>query len=399
MKNELRTPLYVLIQDYIKMRIATGKLHIHDKLPSEAELMKQFNVSRITVSNALTEMAKEGHIYRIPGRGTFVNDINNKDDIREESGSIEKNETGEKIAVPDSQPGGSGLIGFIIPDLKDYFSLNILNGIKKALDERGHSLLIKIAFDKAGEEQAIKELLRLGVEGMVIFPSDQETYNDEILALKVNHYPFVLVDRYLPGVETNYVVSNNVLGGKLAASHLYQLGHRKIAICTSTMLPTSSTEERIRGYSSELAQRGVVNNHEFVIKDINISNNENNEIDITDFEKNEQLVHFLKTHKATAYIATDNNLAIYIYKVCKYLGIRIPEDISLVCFDDPTYLFGDYSFFTHILQSEKLIGYKAGQLLAEMLQNGNIENSVGYSKIVFDPILVIRKSSTAVNER
>src|SRR5690348_16586868 len=71
MQNK-RKPLYSQIHDHFKSRIISGELQEGDKIPSETEIMEQFSVSRITVVNAMAGLAKEGLIYRIPGRGSFV---------------------------------------------------------------------------------------------------------------------------------------------------------------------------------------------------------------------------------------------------------------------------------------------------------------------------------------
>lgn len=408
MKNESRTPLYAMIKDYIKKQIADGTFSTNDRLPPEVELMKTFNVSRITVTKALTEMADEGMVYRIPGRGTYVsgNPGSSPADTIYANEPRAKDPAEDKTAIAESPPEGSGLIGFTIPTLEDYFSTNILNGIKKSLDERGYSLLIQITFDRAKEEQAIRNFIKFGVDGMIIFPVDQETYNEEILALKVNHFPFVLVDRYLPGIDTSYVISNNVLGGKLAVSHLYELGHRNIAICTSTMLPTSSTGDRITGYLNELYERGIKENSGLIIKDIDVSKFESSPGDASKDNllsaesngNNLRLIDVLKHGKATAFIVTDGKTAVYISRVCEHLGLRIPEDISLICFDDPLYTPFNSSFFTHIKQSERSMGYKAGEIMADLLKPDKKENLQEYHKIILDPELVVRKSSGPVRK-
>lgn len=408
MKNESRTPLYAMIKDYIKKQIADGAFKADDRLPPEVELMKTFNVSRITVTKALTEMADEGIVYRIPGRGTYVSgSFSSHANTSEAIESMTKEPADEKTTVTESRPEGSGLIGFTIPTLEDYFSTNILNGIKKALDERGYSLLIQITFDKAKEEQAIRNFIKFGVDGIIIFPVDQETYNEEILALKVNHFPFVLVDRYLPGIDTSFVISNNVLGGRLAVSHLYELGHRNIAICTSTMLPTSSTGDRIAGYLNELAERGIKENPDLIIKDIDVSKFDDGldsvfKGDIVATENNGnnlRLIEVIRKRKATAFIATDGKTAVYISKVCEHLGLRIPEDISLICFDDPLYTPFNSSFFTYVKQSERAMGYKAGQIMADLLKPEKKEHNPEYHKVILDPELVVRKSSGPVRKK
>lgn len=72
MQDTYRLPLYAVIMEEIKERIANGTYQPNDRLPSEKELMAAYGVSRIVAVNALTNLVKEGLIYRIPGRGSFV---------------------------------------------------------------------------------------------------------------------------------------------------------------------------------------------------------------------------------------------------------------------------------------------------------------------------------------
>ena len=92
-----------------------------------------------------------------------------------------------------------------------------------------------------------------------------ETYNEDILALKLNGYPFVLVDRYFQGVETNVVHSDGFLGGKLAVDYLWSLGHRDIAICSDSPLSTITVEDRINGYLEELKNKKAMINPALIL--------------------------------------------------------------------------------------------------------------------------------------
>lgn len=301
-----------------------------------------------------------------------------------------KNETEERSFFSNEEANDQKIIGFIIPNILDYFSINLLNGAKDLISEIGCSLLIKCSQNREMEANAIRELLNIGVDGIIIFPVDQETYSDEILMLKVNRFPLVLVDRYLPGVETNYVISNNTLGAELATAYIYDLGHRNIAICSSTLLPTSSTEDRVSGYMNELKNRGELINPELIISDV--------KIDYEDFEQNEQLLSVLRSRKATAYITTESKMSMYIYQLCMKNGVRVPEDVSIISFDDPSPEFGEYGFFTHISQSEYEMGYEAANTLVNILQGEQNSSENGYKKIVIEPKLVVRKS-TGIHEK
>ncbi|MDU5950378.1 MAG: GntR family transcriptional regulator, partial [Paenibacillus macerans] len=106
MQNE-RVPLYMQIQQHFKDLIQQGQLKENDKIPSEKELMEQFDVSRITVANALTQLAKDGWIYRIPGRGSFVgeniNELLGGSHVREPgSGSGAQNGLGNAGSIDEA---------------------------------------------------------------------------------------------------------------------------------------------------------------------------------------------------------------------------------------------------------------------------------------------------------
>ncbi|MDD6212454.1 MAG: GntR family transcriptional regulator [Clostridiales bacterium] len=75
------TPMYMRIQQYIRLQIESGEWPVDSPVPTESELMEKFNVSRITVTTALRELVKEGLIYRIQGKGTYVAEQTKTPDI------------------------------------------------------------------------------------------------------------------------------------------------------------------------------------------------------------------------------------------------------------------------------------------------------------------------------
>lgn len=382
MDNERRTPLYVKIQEFFIDQIATGKLKANEKIATEKELMEKFDVSRITVANALSGLAKDGWIYRIPGRGSFVKE--NTDQLIPSLDSMDQNQQPIVTPIPLSK-STKRVIGLIIPSISDFFAIRLNLGIAEIVNNDDFYLVIILSNDIKGEKLAIKELLRMGVAGLLIFPTDGENYSDEILTLKVEGFPFVLIDRYLPGVETNCIYSDNLLGSKMAVSHLYDLGHREIAICSDSALKTISVNDRISGYMKELELRGEMINPALLLTGFTI--------DYEKLDPDTPLFRYMRNRLATAYIALNAKLGLHMVRMAKQIGLSIPEDISIMTFDDPSSGYDDNNNYTHIAQSEREMGREAAKMLIELIRQEPKGKGNRYRKIVLDPQLIIGGST------
>ncbi|HLU23837.1 MAG TPA: GntR family transcriptional regulator [Bacillaceae bacterium] len=410
-----REPLYLQIHEYFKELISTNQLAAHEKIPTEKEIMQQFNVSRITVTNALAELVKEGLIYRIPGKGSFVQDgaqqlAVSKQDASEESTQLEEpqfellpaenlqhrnNNTNYETPILEEKTENSGVtvtnrkvIGLILPVIEDFFAIRLINGIYEVFNESEYMVTLMLSQNsKQQEREAIRELLRMQAVGLLIFPVDAEIYNEDILELKVKNFPFVLIDRYLPGVETNYVCSDNVEGAKLAVSHLWDLGHRNIAICSDSALPTITVDHRIKGYMDALKERETMINPNLIVTDFKVGAGH--------VDENHILYDFIKNRHASAYIALNAKLGVYIARIAKELSLRIPEDISIITFDDPSF-DTDFGVYTHISQSEQDIGREAAKILIQVLEDQKHDRIIHYRKKNLSPKLIVKSTTGPV---
>ncbi|MCJ8007482.1 GntR family transcriptional regulator [Lederbergia wuyishanensis] len=390
MSSGTREPLYLQIQDYFKNQISSNQLAPHEQIPTEKEIMEKFNVSRITVTNALAELVNEGLIYRIPGKGSFVQEgvknYKEKVEILADKTSVPF----EEITSHNQVHSERKIIGLIMPSIEDYFAIRLLAGINEVLNETEYILTIILSHNsREKEREAIRELLKLNAVGLLIFPVDAEIYNEDILELKVRNFPFVLMDRYLPGVETNYVISNNIDGAKLAVEHLWDMGHRNIAICSDSILPTITVEDRIKGYMDALKERDAMINPSFILTDLAIKQGESNDQNL--------LNQFIRNRKATAYIALNAKLGVHIAKFAKNFSLNIPEDISIVTFDNPSF-DDDFGTYTHIFQSEQTIGKEAANILVQILEERRKSNVPSFEKKSISPKLVVKETTGPVNK-
>ncbi|MFB9328329.1 GntR family transcriptional regulator [Paenibacillus aurantiacus] len=390
MNTNDRVPLYQKIQDYIRELIDTEGLKEGERIPTEKELMERFNVSKITVVNALTGLANEKIITRVPGRGSFVSDKKAADHGASSSAAAASALSAQAGGGSKSlaEGGGrTGIIGLVMPSIYDFFAIRLLDGVSTALEEEGYRIMILLSggvLEK--EKEAIKTLKAIGAEGLLIFPVDEEQYNEEILAMKFTGFPFVLIDRYLPGVETHYIAADGRLGTSLAVEHLWELGHREIAICSDSPLQTVTVQERIEGYMSTLKTKGALINPAHMITDFTVEN-----VNLQDM-KSHPLYRYIANQMATAYITLNGRLAVQIYQMAKQAGLDVPGDVSIVSFDDPTSIVEEFSSFTHIKQFEYEIGFRAAEKLIEIIQEDG-KPSGKFTKTLLEPELAVRQTS------
>ena len=157
--------LYAAIYNDIMRSISSGELKPGDRVLSEKEFSEKYGVSRITTKKALDMLCSEGYISRAPGRGSFVCD----NDVPE------KNANGEPV---------SKTIGLIMEDFSENFGVFIISGVERACGKAGYSLIIKRTFgSQKAENDAINELRRKGIDGLLIMPVHGHNYNDAIIKL------------------------------------------------------------------------------------------------------------------------------------------------------------------------------------------------------------------------
>ncbi len=373
MEAKRTTAKYAVIQNDIKQKIMDGSLRANDKIESEFDLMDMYGVSRITVVKALSELANLGWINRIAGKGSFVNE------------NIDSLIGRAKEPTPD-QPLRPA-VGLIMTMVEDPYSTSIVRGVREYLEEAGYSVILKISTTRDNEIYCVEELLRLGVAGLIIFPIDYEIYNHQILNLVNTRFPFVLLDRTLPGIQTHYVVSNNRLGVQLALSYLQELGHKNICFCTTSPFSIQPIAERFNAFNEILSS---------VVNDMKPYLTQGIQQNYADFTVNKDLVHILHNRICTAFLTADATNAMYLYATATSMGLRVPEDISIVSYDDPLPAYGDLQFFTHVFQDGRELGKSAADILLQQMHEQIPEGT--YVHQVLSPVLMVRRSTAPLRK-
>ncbi|WP_260869456.1 GntR family transcriptional regulator [Paenibacillus sp. Y412MC10] len=367
-------PMYEQIFEELRDQIVAGKYMPGERIPSEKELGEAYSVSRITSKKALEMLTQEGYIVRQPGRGSFV-----AEDY-ESGGGTPPSRAG--AASKRRRESGKLLIGLVMTDFGDSYGTDLVFGMEEASREHDSYLILRRSLgETAREQEAIQGLLEIGVDGLIIFPAQGEYFNAEILKLVISEYPFVLLDRHLKGVSASSISTDNVSASKQLIHYLFGLGHTHIGLMTTPPRDTTAIEERIEGFIQAHAESGIAADRSLWMENITatlpaafVPENKKKE--------KEHIKRHLAAHpEITALFAMEYNIARLAYEAALESGIRVPEDLSIVCFDSPDDAAG--SLFTHMRQKQNEMGRLAFENVLK-LRNG--ESVPG--KILLDAELV-----------
>jgi DNA-binding LacI/PurR family transcriptional regulator len=209
--------------------------------------------------------------------------------------------------------------------------------------------------------------------GMIIFPVYGEYYNERLLRLVLDHFPLVLVDRYLRGIPACSVCTDNRRAAEDLTNHLIEQGHRHFAFVTPPPAGTSSIEDRILGVMAAIAEHGLhFNAEEDIIHALCTLPGA-----ITPSTRNverdaEAIRDYAVTHpQVTAYIACEQPLGLLAQRVLHDMGRSVPQDSAVACFDAPHSPL-DSSPLTYIEQDEESMGCEAVAMLLAQVQGHTV---------------------------
>jgi DNA-binding LacI/PurR family transcriptional regulator len=296
--------------DHLLASIQSGELKPGDRLPSEAELGKLFDASRITVAKAVHDLQRMGLVTRRPGAGTHV--------------------------LAEDRPGGR-TFGLLIPELglTEIFE-PICNGMMRTHFARPDALLwgnssLSVHDSAKAAEQMVQSFISQKVAGVFFAPleliSDKDAANRRIArALDRAQIPFVLLDRcYMPYPERSahdLVGVDNRRAGYLAAAHLLERGARRLVFLAEEFA-ANTVDARITGFYEALRVHGIKPDWEPVWRGS---------------PQDETFVRrMLDATQPEGSICANDLTAARLMQMLLSLGIRVPEDIRIVGMDDVRY--------------------------------------------------------------
>ncbi len=259
--------------------------------------------------------------------------------------------------VESMQTGRSKTIGIAYNNFYDSFAGGILTGVFEKLCAAGYETMI-ICWDVlvSHEAQVFSRFSRRRVDGLLFFPPMKIPGSNYLKELRDFHNPIVVIDQTWPGNEFNYVGSDNVRGAALATEHMIERGISNIGFIKYSVV--SSGTERWQGFVETMQKHGLP------VKDswcVDVGNLPNYGYELI-------LKMLSKSDRPEGLVCFNDNCAYQAMAAANELGIRIPEDLSLIGFGDIMLSSIMRPKLTTVKQFPEDIGRKAADILLESIK-------------------------------
>lgn len=220
---------------------------------------------------------------------------------------------------------GLAISGFVTPLFSTSFFSELIRGVGVGLEESGYNLLLSHTKRETEPNQLYRETIGTGLlDGIIL---EGNFIKDEfVLRLEDENFPYILIGRELIQKEVNYIKLDYFGGSCLAVNHLIKLGHSRIGFIGGTKIKTmTNIIEREKGYIHELKENGIKPIPDLIVYGDNLTYDEGYK----------SMQEILKSHvKPTAILTAHDSLAIGAMNAIKENGLRVPQDIAVIGFDD-----------------------------------------------------------------
>jgi LacI family transcriptional regulator len=328
------------------------------------DIANQLNVSKATVSIVLN-----GH-----GDAKRVSKLTQERIIRfARENNYKANHLARGLSL-----GRSDTIGLIVPNIADSYFARIARRIELKARRSGYNVVFSSTREsRERESELIQTMLSRGIDGLIIASSQKN--QEDIGLLKKNRFPFVLIDRCYPELETNFVGEDNEGGASFATNQLLKTGRKHIAFITLNN-DLEALHQRLAGYRLSMKQHGIPIQDKW-IGTLNYEYAESHML--------EQVKILLSAPaNVDGIVFATHFLAASGIRALKELHVRIPADVALIS-------FGQMNAFdlvdppvTSVVQPVDELGDRAVEMLLENL-GGEITNN---RRVVLNNRLEIRKS-------
>lgn len=356
---------YERIKQDLCEKIIAEVYAINEKLPTESELMDIYHVSRFTVRHAIEELENERYIYRIQGRGIFVNDWKSKPKLM-----IKNNNT----------------IGLITTHISDYIFPNIISGIDNYVSNFGYSILIANTQNNPDKERkSLTNLLSSELSGLIIEPT-QSALNHANKNIydnyKLRGMPMLFINAVYDDLDFPYLVMDDFATGKLITNYLISHGHKQIVGIFK--VDDKQGIYRMNGYIRAYQEHPDILN----MSEIMMYQTEENKIHV--FKKLHTILNQPR-YVPTAIVCYNDQLAIQVINFVKEMGMKVPEDLSVIGVDD--YQFSKFTNpgLTTVRHPQEKMGLDAGKMILDLINKKKVESKI------YQPRILERESVKTIN--
>lgn len=346
--------LYEKVYRDLKEKISQGILKEGDKLDAEEDMVKQYQVSAITVKKALALLVQERLIERVRGKGSFVT-----------GGAVEETEkpTNETVSVPLQE---EKLIGVIFEHISSSYGLQLLYEMDHQVRNAGYHLYPCFSYgNQELEKQSIAYLRKMGAQGICIMPVHGSHYNTEILKMVIDGFPAVLIDKKMEGIPLDSVRTDGEKAIRKLVCYLAKQGKEKIAMVTVEEGGTSSLMERQKGFFRGMEECGREAMPPCLLPYVDYED----PFQVYGKIYREQIGEYIENYGAQldGLVCLEYGLAMETEKILSEKGLL--QQIQVCCVDE-NYLAPDQYHMTHVKQDEKKMAECAVKLLLEKIRTG-----------------------------
>jgi GntR family transcriptional regulator, arabinose operon transcriptional repressor len=350
------------IKEHVLNQVATGLLRHGDCLPTEMELARSLGVGRHSVRQALAELSDAGMVERKKKRGTMVT-----------------------LATPASvREDAKADYALIIPEVHSGVYPSLIKGFADgALSSQQRSLVCEAGIDIYRQGDTILRLIQNNVAGVALVPAQEPMPDHQVQALRSRGIPLVFCHRKTTTLSAPLIKWSWEEVGRLAATTLAELGHRRIAFVDNAK--SIATEGYVAGFRKELTRREIPFTAECEFYGEHI---------LTDAElqyAEEVVARVLnQAERPTAIFCGDDYMSERLFLAAMKAGIRVPQDLAIIGFGS-TYRDGPVrKGLAAIAVDEIEVGRQAARILAEISDG---RRSADDNQEVVLPLTILRGDS------
>jgi LacI family transcriptional regulator len=248
-------------------------------------------------------------------------------------------------------------LALMVPDVANPFFTLIVRGAEDVARRADYRVILcDTRADLTIERDVIEEMIAHRVEGIAIAPVSDRS-RSHLRRLAKYGVPFVLIDRTVPGVDCDVVVGDSAGGARRLLEHLIGLGHRRIGLIVESD-EVSTARDRREGYEQALRAAGLAVDPTLIVR-----------ATVDPGGGFDGMRRLLELEQPPTAVFTVNNLvALGAIEAVRAVGLEVPDDIALVCFDDIEYASRLYPFLTVMAQPAETLGALGTQLLLDRVE-------------------------------
>ncbi|MCX2186870.1 GntR family transcriptional regulator [Limosilactobacillus pontis] len=351
-----------MVKETLRKEIMDGKYQINQKLPTESELMQRFNVSRYTIRRAIGDLENEHYVYRIQGGGMFVQDWQR---------DWTANDTNK-------------IIGVISTHMADYIFPSIISGIDSVITDKGYSIIVGNTLNSPQRgRQTLLNMLDLKIAGLIIEPSQSALPNPNLdLYRQITEYkiPTILFHSTYPELTFPTLLTNDKKGEQALVEYLFQLGHQRIL--GVFQVDDQQGVDRMHGMIQAYQSAGTP----LMNSNIIMYQSADSYDDIIDRVDNV----LASPATPTAIACYNDQLATHLIGHLQKTGRRVPDDVSVVGFDNYDMAQVLSPTLTTVDHPKRRLGRDAGEMILKMINGEEVTSKT------YDVPMIVGNSTKAL---